>query len=98
MELKQFRYFVFIIVVLGLFFVAMAGLPKTWSVLRSMGIGKPVGNNMLPGKLSATSAVLLANMPQNVLSYLYLLFNGLYTSMIAGTSSNFLRRILQIRF
>lgn len=63
----------------------MEGLPKTWTALQSLGIGNRVGSNTLSGQFSFTTAVLLANMPQNILSYLYLSLNGLYTSMIAGT-------------
>ena len=52
--------------------------------LQRMGIGKVVGNNVLSMQLSFVCTVLLANAPQIGLSYLYLMFNGLFTCMVAG--------------
>ena len=52
-----------------------------------MGIGKPVGTNIIAMQLPFAVTVILANLPQIVLSYLYLLFNGLFTCMVAGMCS-----------
>lgn len=39
---------------------------------------------MLPIQLSLFSAALITNLPQVLLSYIYLAFNGLFTCMLAG--------------
>jgi len=60
-----------------------------WSIGGSVGgveltISAPVGRNMLPIQLSLFSTALIANLPQVLLSYIYLAFNGLFTCMLAG--------------
>ena len=57
---------------------------ESWKSLWSIGIGKPVGNNILPLTLPFVFTALLANVPQIIISYLYLMFNGLFTCMLAG--------------
>lgn len=47
-------------------------------------ISAPVGRDMLPFQLSLFSTALIANLPQVLLSYIYLAFNGLFTCMLAG--------------
>ena len=56
-----------------------------WGSIRSFGFGNAVGNNIL--SMNSTSmfvTVILANLPQVILSYVYVLFNSLYTCMVAG--------------
>ncbi|KAF2850824.1 hypothetical protein T440DRAFT_396198, partial [Plenodomus tracheiphilus IPT5] len=52
--------------------------------LWEIGFGKVDGTNLLTLRVSVMGSVLLANSPQVILSYLYLAFNGLYTSMFIG--------------
>jgi hypothetical protein len=56
-------------------------MPRDPAKLWSIGFGKVNGQNLLPLKTSLLGGVLLANSPQVVLSYLYIAFNGLYTTM-----------------
>lgn len=58
--------------------------PPTWGSLLSAGLGEPVGNNILPMNKSMLATALIANIPQTILSYVYILFNSLYTFMVAG--------------
>jgi hypothetical protein len=55
-------------------------LPKLWK----MGFGTVHGNNLLSVRTSVVGGVLLANLPQAALSYLYLAFNALYTNMFVA--------------
>jgi hypothetical protein len=50
---------------------------KLWSI----GFGTVNGQNLIPIKTSLIGGILLTNSPQVVLSYLYVTFNGLYTTM-----------------
>jgi hypothetical protein len=52
--------------------------------LVKMGLGLVQGNNLLSGDLPVMKAVLIANAPQVVLSYLYLAMNTIYTNMFIG--------------
>ncbi|PUU77973.1 hypothetical protein B9Z19DRAFT_1115177 [Tuber borchii] len=57
-----------------------------WSTdLKSMGFGKvnSVSRVTLPIQ-SITQAILLANLPQTILSFLYLTYNSLFTCMLSG--------------
>ena len=54
------------------------------STFRRMGLGAPTGNNILSMNYSILTTVVIANSPQIVLSYLYVMFNALYTCMLAG--------------
>ena len=58
----------------------------SWNIinLRHMGIGEAVGSHVISLKASLLAAVLIANFPQTILSYFYVMFNNLYTCMIVG--------------
>lgn len=62
----------------------LADLPKDPRKLWEIGFGKITGNNLLNVNATLGGGILLANMPQAVLSYLYLAFNALYTNMFVG--------------
>jgi hypothetical protein len=48
------------------------------------GVGTVTGNNLFNMNLSIISSTILANVPQALLSYFYLLFNSILTSMLVG--------------
>jgi hypothetical protein len=56
-------------------------MPKDIKKLWSIGFGTISGNNLLEIDINLTGAIVIANVPQVLLSYLYLAFNALYTSM-----------------
>jgi hypothetical protein len=63
--------------------VSMKGMPRNVAALWRVGFGVVQNNNLLKLRMSIMRAVLTANSPQVVLSYLYIAFNALYTSMLA---------------
>ncbi|KAL8830601.1 MAG: hypothetical protein Q9170_005666 [Blastenia crenularia] len=69
---------------IAFYFSSLRGRSASWSSLRDFGIGNPVGNNILPMNKSMLATVIIANIPQVILSYVYILFNSLYTCMVAG--------------
>ncbi|KAL1646103.1 hypothetical protein SLS58_003523 [Diplodia intermedia] len=62
----------------------LTGMPTDIGALWRTGFGDLLGNNLISGSVgnSVLGSVLLANLPQALLSYLYLLFNALYTCML----------------
>jgi hypothetical protein len=62
-------------------YLSLKGMPKDPVKLRQTGFATVRGNNLLDFSTSVLGRVLLANIPQALLSYLYIAFNGLYTSM-----------------
>lgn len=44
----------------------------------------PAGRNIIPTQLSLLSTALIANLPQVLLSYIYVAFNSLFTCMFSG--------------
>ncbi|KAF4543969.1 uncharacterized protein LTHEOB_6635 [Lasiodiplodia theobromae] len=62
----------------------LAGMPTDVAALWRTGFGDLLGNNLISGSggNSVLASVLLANLPQALLSYLYLCFNALYTCML----------------
>lgn len=56
-------------------------MPKDPKKLWATGFGAIQGNNLLKFETSLLGGVLLANTPQALLSYMYLAFNALYTTM-----------------
>ncbi|KAL0263645.1 hypothetical protein SLS55_002626 [Diplodia seriata] len=62
----------------------LTGMPTEIGALWRTGFGDLLGNNLISGSVgnSVLGSVLLANLPQALLSYLYLLFNALYTCML----------------
>jgi hypothetical protein len=56
-------------------------MPKDIKKLWDIGFGTISGNNLLEIDINLTGAIVIANVPQVLLSYLYLAFNALYTSM-----------------
>ncbi|KAL8837011.1 MAG: hypothetical protein Q9170_002700 [Blastenia crenularia] len=64
--------------------IASHGIKSDWDNLRKEGLGSPVGNNIIGMNHSLFITVIIANLPQVVLSYIYVLFNSLYTCMLAG--------------
>jgi hypothetical protein len=63
---------------------SLSGMPKDPAKLWKIGFGTITGNNLLSVGTSLGGGILLANMPQAVLSYLYLAFNALYTNMFVA--------------
>jgi hypothetical protein len=59
-------------------------MPKNPAKLWQVGFGTVTGNNLMDSSLSLIGGVLVANTPQVLLSYLYLAFNNLYTSMFVA--------------
>jgi hypothetical protein len=59
-------------------------MPKDVVKLWRVGFGEVKGNNLLETGTSLMGNVILANIPQLMLSYLYLTFNALYTSMLVA--------------
>jgi hypothetical protein len=59
-------------------------MPQDFTKLWKMGFGTINGNNLLKIRTSVIGGVLLANLPQAALSYLYLAFNALYTNMLVA--------------
>ncbi|KAK4993546.1 hypothetical protein LTR66_005998 [Elasticomyces elasticus] len=57
-----------------------ANIKQLWAT----GLGTLNGNNLLSMDTSVIGGVVLANVPQAVLSYLYLMFNALYTCMLVA--------------
>ena len=59
---------------------------RSLSVLWAMGLGSLRGDSLIQPSLttSLTGIVLLSNLPQLILSFLYFLYNGLFTSMLLG--------------
>lgn len=62
----------------------LAAMPKDLTKLWKIGFGTITGNNLLNVGTSLGGGILLANIPQAVLSYLYLAFNALYTNMVVA--------------
>ncbi|RAR13599.1 carboxypeptidase s1 [Stemphylium lycopersici] len=63
---------------------AMRGMPTDPKELWETGFGAVKGNNLLNFETSLLGGVLLANTPQALLSYMYLAFNALYTTMFVS--------------
>ena len=57
-------------------------MPSGVKALWQTGTGVLNRNNLMAIKTSVIGPVILANLPQALLSYLYLLFNGLLTCML----------------
>jgi hypothetical protein len=84
----------------GIVFITMSmdGMPKSPIELLKMGFGTVNGNNLLSIGTSIMGGVLLANLPQALLSYLYLAFNALYTNMfVAREWSSFIEERKPLR-
>lgn len=65
-------------------------MPKDVAKLWKIGFSTITGNNLVSLTTSLGGGILLANMPQAVLSYLYLAFNALYTNMFVAQVSRIL--------
>lgn len=64
--------------------------------LRNM--GQPIGNNILAMNRSLLISVVIANTPQTILSYLYVLFNSIFTFMLTDKEwMNFARHRKPLR-
>ncbi|KAK4963812.1 hypothetical protein LTR28_004372 [Elasticomyces elasticus] len=63
---------------------ALEGQPANIKQLWATGLGTLNGNNLLSMDMSVIGGVVLANVPQAVLSYLYLMFSALYTCMLVA--------------
>ena len=75
---------ILLVLTIVLYYSALGGRSPAWNTLRNFGIGNPVGNNILSMDNSMLITVIIANIPQAILSYVYILFNSLYTCMVAG--------------
>ncbi|KAL9614475.1 MAG: hypothetical protein Q9167_001003 [Letrouitia subvulpina] len=83
---KERRWFVVsLTVALSSFFMSTGGKALSLAAMSNFGIGNAVGNNIVPTNFSLPIAVILANLPQTVISYIYVFFNWLYTSMYSGS-------------
>jgi hypothetical protein len=60
------------------------GMPSNLRELWDTGIGVLSNNNIMSTQVSILGGALLANIPQVVLSYIYVFFNGMLTSMLIG--------------
>jgi hypothetical protein len=72
---------------------SLSGMPSDPVKLWKIGFGTIHGNNLLNFNTSLMGGILVANLPQALLSYLYVAFNALYTNMFvakewAGYSSS----------
>lgn len=77
---------------------SLSGMPKDPVKLWQIGFGTLRGNNLLNIGTSLIGGILVANIPQAVLSYLYLAFNALYTNMfVAKEWSNYIRERKPLR-
>lgn len=76
----------FVILIFGIITstLSVQNLPRTLKELWDIGFGSVNGQNLLSTSMSVTGGVILANSPQITLSYLYLAFNYLYTTMLVG--------------
>jgi hypothetical protein len=63
----------------------VSAMPKDAAGLWKNGFGTITGNNILNVNTTLGLGILLANIPQAVLSYLYLAFNALYTNMFVAS-------------
>jgi hypothetical protein len=63
---------------------SLRGMPSSAAALWKIGFGTVNGINLLDTSTTLMGGVILANSPQVMLSYLYLAFNALYTSMFIG--------------
>ena len=63
---------------------SLRGMPSNPKALWQTGVGAIQGNNLLSIRTSLLGGVLLANTPQALLSYMYLAFNALYTTMFVA--------------
>ncbi|KAL8977763.1 MAG: hypothetical protein Q9205_006503 [Flavoplaca limonia] len=66
------------------YFWGLNARPQTWNTLPNLGIGGPVERYMATMNHSLLATVLIANLPQTLLCYVYVFFNSLYTCMVAG--------------
>jgi hypothetical protein len=61
-----------------------SGTTSTWPFVGSLGIGQPQPNySASSGSVPILTAFLVANTPQIVASYIYLMLNNMFTSMLA---------------
>jgi hypothetical protein len=65
-------------------FYSLHGMPRSVSGLWKVGFGTVNSNNLMNFSISVFSGVLLANIPQALLSYLYLAYNALYTNLFVA--------------
>lgn len=75
------RYFVTLCLGIASLNAALKGQPTNLRRLWQTGFGAVNGNNLLTIKLPLVGGVLFANIPQVLLSYMYVAFNALYTNM-----------------
>jgi hypothetical protein len=60
------------------------GTRETWPIIATFGLGKPQTNfNLSDTSSDLLVAIITANSPQMIVTYIYLLFNSLMTSMLA---------------
>ena len=81
----NYRYLILLIVAAsGMFAISNRDREThiSWRSLRETGIGQPMGNNLLSMNTSMLATVVIANTPQVCLSYVYVLMNSIYTSLI----------------
>ncbi|KAL8701122.1 MAG: hypothetical protein Q9201_005087 [Fulgogasparrea decipioides] len=58
--------------------------PRLWRWWNAASLSSAVGNNIISMSNSISVNVVIANLPQVIMSYVYILFNSLYTCMVAG--------------
>ncbi|KAL8727294.1 MAG: hypothetical protein Q9181_005758 [Wetmoreana brouardii] len=82
--LCSFLYLVMFLIAIIFYFEGLHGQSTGWSSLSHFGIGDVVGNNIITMNNSMFATVIIANLPQVIISYIYVLFNSLYTCMVVG--------------
>jgi hypothetical protein len=83
-ETEHFRFTLAIICAIVFIKNSLVGMPSSPRKLWETGMGTLTGNNLLNMDLSVVGGTILANIPQALLSYFYLLFNSILTSMLVG--------------
>jgi hypothetical protein len=80
----HFRYFIVFCFAVPSIYHSLQGMPSSASGLWKVGFGTVNGNNLMNISVSVFGGVLLANIPQALLSYLYLAYNALYTNLFVA--------------
>ena len=81
---RRKRYAITLPSAIAFFLSTTSGNALSLKAMKNSGIGNVVGNNIMPMNMSLFTTVILANLPQTILSYIYLSFNWLCTCMYAG--------------
>jgi hypothetical protein len=78
------RFAIAAVISISSIYLSLRGMPKDPVKLWQTGFATVRGNNLLNFSTSLLGGVLLAKTPQALLSYLYIAFNSLYTSIFVA--------------